>query len=53
MGIGWKRVGDLVVGQVVEITKSGQHQEVLHITYSLEQAALNANQLLAAIAGRP
>lgn len=53
MGIGWKREGQFVVGHVIEITESGQRNEVLHITYTLEQAAENAKQLLAAMGGKP
>ena len=49
IGIGWKRDGDTVVGHVIEIDKTGQRNEILRITYTLEQAAETAKQLLAAI----
>ncbi|EGR8595421.1 hypothetical protein I8C62_002922, partial [Listeria monocytogenes] len=47
-----KREGDKVVAHVIEAHPSGRRSELVKVTYTLEQAAENAKQLLAAIGGK-
>lgn len=51
VGIGWKREGDNVVGHVIEVRPGGSRSEIVKVIYTLEQAAENAKQLLAAMGG--
>ncbi|MFI8660758.1 hypothetical protein ACIGKR_12270 [Rhodococcus qingshengii] len=52
IGIGWKREGDKVVAHVIEAHPGGRRSELVKVTYTLEQAAENAKQLLAAMGGK-
>ena len=52
IGIGWKREGDNIVGHVIEAHTGGRRSEIVTVTYTLEQAAENAKQLLAAMGGK-
>lgn len=52
IGIGWKREGDKVVAHVIEAHPSGRRSELVKVTYTLEQAAENAKQLLAAMGSK-
>lgn len=53
VGIGWKREGDSVVGHVIEVRPGGIRSEIVTVTYTLDQAAENAKQLLAAMGSKP
>ena len=52
IGIGWKREGDNVVAHVIEAHPGGRRSELVKVTYTLEQAAENAKQLLAAMGSK-
>ena len=52
IGIGWKREGDKVVAYVIEAHPGGRRSELVKVTYTLEQAAENAKQLLAAMGSK-
>ena len=52
MGIEWKSHGDLVSGRVLAVGDDGEPFEILSITYTIEQAAQVAGQLIDAIGGK-
>lgn len=51
-GIAWSRSGDTVTGRVIAQYPDGGRERLATITYTLEQAAQVAAQLLDAIGGR-
>jgi hypothetical protein len=51
MGIEWTRKGDHVCGRVLALD-DGASVEILTVTYTLEQAAKVAGQLIDALGGR-
>lgn len=51
IGMTWSRDGEHVVCKVIEVQDDGTTAEVVHLRYTLDQAALSASQLLSAMGG--
>lgn len=50
-GIAWSRDGDNIVGRVIAQYPDGTRERVATVTYTLEQAAQVAGQLLGSLGG--